>query len=387
MSSEVASICGLFVYELTSVRGLGLKIKRLVEFSGLFVYNGKSSFFDKAYGRGFMNYLTMDFGGTLAKYSVMDENCQVLLREEAPAPKASADQYYDFVTDVYTRNKEKFDLQGIALSMPGVLDSDSGLLIGSGAYIPLHGHNVVNELRERVDVPVTMENDGKCGVLAEVWKGNLKDCTDGAVIILGTAVAGGIVKDRKVHKGKRFTAGELSFALVGIEDDMRSTAYYRCGVSPLLFNACMKKGIDVTKLPNHGLTKFSFIEDQKSFSEWNDRPEYAHGMNGLQFFELLEQGDPDITELYQQYLKDLARLVLNIQIFFDPDKILIGGGISRQERLVPDIRAALADLQEKVIMGYRFDTVIDVCYFMNEANQYGALYHFLEKKKQEESGK
>ena len=61
-----------------------------------------------------MNYLTMDFGGTLAKYSVMDENCQVLLREEAPAPKASADQYYDFVTDVYTRNKEKFDLQGIA---------------------------------------------------------------------------------------------------------------------------------------------------------------------------------------------------------------------------------------------------------------------------------
>ena len=228
-----------------------------------------------------MNYLTMDFGGTLAKYSVMDENCQVLLREEAPAPKASADQYYDFVTDVYTRNKEKFDLQGIALSMPGVLDSDSGLLIGSGAYIPLHGHNVVNELRERVDVPVTMENDGKCGVLAEVWKGNLKDCTDGAVIILGTAVAGGIVKDRKVHKGKRFTAGELSFALVGIEDDMRSTAYYRCGVSPLLFNACMKKGIDVTKLPNHGLTKFSFIEDQKSFSEWNDRPEYAHGMNGL----------------------------------------------------------------------------------------------------------
>jgi predicted NBD/HSP70 family sugar kinase len=149
----------------------------------------------------------------------------------------------------------------------------------------------------------------------------------------------------------------------------------------------MKKGIDVRKLPNHRLIEFPFIEDQKSFSEWNDRPEYAHGMNGLQFFELLEQGDPDITELYQQYLKDLARLVLNIQIFFDPDKILIGGGISRQERLVPDIRAALADLQEKVIMGYRFDTVIDVCYFMNEANQYGALYHFLEKKKQEESGK
>ena len=222
-----------------------------------------------------MNYLTMDFGGTLAKYSVMDENCQVLLREEAPAPKASADQYYDFVTDVYTRNKEKFDLQGIALSMPGVLDSDSGLLIGSGAYIPLHGHNVVNELRERVDVPVTMENDGKCGVLAEVWKGNLKDCTDGAVIILGTAVAGGIVKDRKVHKGKRFTAGEFSFALVGIEDDMRSTAYYRCGVSPLLFNACMKKGIDVRKLPNHRLIEFPFIEDQKTFSSL-----FRNGMTG-----------------------------------------------------------------------------------------------------------
>ena len=52
-----------------------------------------------------MNYLTMDFGGTLAKYSVMDENCQVLLREEAPAPKASADQYYDFSATNY---KERY---------------------------------------------------------------------------------------------------------------------------------------------------------------------------------------------------------------------------------------------------------------------------------------
>lgn len=50
-----------------------------------------------------------------------------------------------------------------------------------------------------------------CAALAEAWIGNLADCDDGIVVILGTGVGGGIIKDKKLHRGRHFTAGEFSF--------------------------------------------------------------------------------------------------------------------------------------------------------------------------------
>ncbi len=160
-----------------------------------------------------MNYLTMDFGGTLAKYSVMDEDLNVYLRDEAPAPTTTPEDYYEFVAGIFRKVEKECDVKGIALSMPGVIDAEKGVLMGSGAYRMLAGQCVTEEIEKRTGVPVTMENDGKCGVLAEVWKGNLADVDDGVVIILGTGIAGGIVQNRKILKGKDLSAGEFSYSI------------------------------------------------------------------------------------------------------------------------------------------------------------------------------
>ena len=56
-----------------------------------------------------------------------------------------------------------------------------------------------------------MENDGKCAALAEFWRGSLKGCTNGAVVVIGTGVAGGIILNGKLFRGNHFTAGEYSY--------------------------------------------------------------------------------------------------------------------------------------------------------------------------------
>lgn len=63
-------------------------------------------------------------------------------------------------------------------------------------------------------IPVTIENDGKCAALAEFWKGSLQGCTNGAVVVLGTGVAGGIIINGELYRGKRFSAGEYSYICV-----------------------------------------------------------------------------------------------------------------------------------------------------------------------------
>ncbi|MCR5294213.1 MAG: ROK family protein [Lachnospiraceae bacterium] len=324
-----------------------------------------------------MNYLTMDFGGTLVKYSIMDEALNVLLRDEAPAPISDSEAYYGFVVRLAGKLRKEFDLKGAALSMPGVIDAEKGVLVGSGAYYRLAGQSVTEEIERRTGLPASMENDGKCGVLAEVWKGNLSDVDNGVVIILGTAVAGGIVLNRKLLKGRDFSAGEFSYSIVGEERGFECTAFYHCGVSTLLHKACIAKGIDVRKLSIYPMMgNFKLFQDQTEFSELNDLPEYAEGMDGRQFFDFLRAGDPAVEEIYRKYVFDVARLAMNETISFDPERILIGGGISRQDRLIEDIRTEY-DFLRTICGGSLFKTEISRCRYMNEANQYGALYHFL----------
>lgn len=325
-----------------------------------------------------MNYLVTDFGGTLAKYSIMNENCEIYKQAEHEAPLASKESFLDFLCQLYEENRKEYKIAGIAVSMPGVIDEKQGIIRSAGAYLELYGMHLKEELKDRIPVPVSVENDGKCGALAEVWRGNLKDCQDGIVLILGTAVAGGIIKDRKIHKGKNLSAGEFSYMLLGDEPSLRDTALLRCSVSALLFRACLAKGIDAHKMSNYDLMQHFFDCEQK-LSSWDEAPEYAKGMDGYQFFELLEKGDQEIRKLYEEYIANLAKLVLNLQLVYAPEKILIGGGISRQPRLVKDIRAQYEKLQQIYMGVFSAPCEIETCYFENIANQYGALYLFLEE--------
>lgn len=321
-----------------------------------------------------MDYLTMDFGGTLVKYSVMDENTTVYCSGEAPAPLGSVKTITDFIRKIYFQYSQRYDLKGIAISMPGMIDSRQGILITAGAYY-VYDVDMPWELRD-LPIPVSVENDGKCGALAEAWRGNLKDCRDGIVLILGTGLAGGVIKDGRIHKGKALTAGEFSFLIMDNTQSYKSTGMYRCGVASLLYRACLAKGIDVTKSPSYGRL-LDLCGDDQQLTEWDHRPEYAQGMNGYQFFQLLEQGDSDISRLYQQFTYDIARVLFNLQCVYAPEKILVGGGISRQERLIPDIRSQYQVLENYFADNIQMHCYIEACHFGNEANQYGALYHFL----------
>ena len=325
-----------------------------------------------------MNYLTVDFGGTLVKYSVMNESCEVFLRGEETAPTESRQAFLDMLSALYEK-AASWTVAGIAISMPGVIDAETGYVKSAGAYHTLYEMNLMRELNGRIPVPVSVENDGKCGALAETWRGNLRDCDDGIALILGTAVGGGIIKNRMVHRGKSLSAGEFSFLVLGDTALPRNLAWAKCGVSPLLFEAMRRKGIDVKKHPHYGMYQDA-LPCEQSLTEWNQNPEYDRGMNGYQFFALLEQGDPDIRRLYDEYAYHLALLAFNLQVTYAPEKILIGGGISRQPRLVPDIRAQYERIQREAGIGFALPCRLDVCLLGNEANQYGALYHFLNRR-------
>ena len=81
--------------------------------------------------------------------------------------------------------------------------------------------------------------------------------------------------------------------------------------------------------------------------------------------------------VYEQFLHSLALLVHSIQLCNAPEKIVIGGGLSRVERLLPDLQAELERLYEVCLVPASAQAHLCKSRYLDECNLLGAAYHFL----------
>lgn len=299
-----------------------------------------------------MNYLTIDIGGTYIKYALISEHTMILEKSKVATPEAGHATIHDLIeilTDIIKKYQHSID--GVAFSIPGIIDSDSGYAYTAGAVAYLAGQNLVDLLSEKIDVPVTVENDGKCAALAEFWQGSLKGCINGATIVLGTAVGCGLIIDGKLHKGKNFLAGEVSYMLFDASDDQ--FFWHKGGVENLLILTSKNTGIPYEEL------------------------------DGIKVFEMANQGDKRALVAIDEYTKCLAKHLYSIQCLLDLDIFAIGGGISGQpllmEYLQKNIDAFCKNHSFRSFSPIIPKPKITACKYFNDANLIGALYHHLNK--------
>ncbi len=155
-----------------------------------------------------MEYLVIDVGGTAIKYACMNENAEFLERGEIPTPMDSLDSYLAALGTIIHRYDH--NVEGIAMCVPGIIDSVQGVCITGGNLRYVKDLPLATLLEERYGLRVSLENDARCAALAELWRGSLKNCADGVVIVLGSAVGGALVKKGSIHKCSHITAGEIS---------------------------------------------------------------------------------------------------------------------------------------------------------------------------------
>ena len=141
--------------------------------------------------------LGIDVGGTSVKYATCDEKGHLFDKGSFKTPDTLEDMYQAIET-IY---KER-DVDGIALSMPGAVASDEGVIYGASAIDYIHGPNIKKDLEERLQTRVELENDANCAALAEVWLGAAKDNQDCCFVVCGTGIGGAVIKDKKIHKGQ-----------------------------------------------------------------------------------------------------------------------------------------------------------------------------------------
>lgn len=299
-----------------------------------------------------MKYLVLDIGGSAIKYSLMTKELDFIEKGNTPTLMDSIESFIETVGKIYDKYKD--EIEGMAISMPGILDSEKGYAYTGGSLDYNCNKEIVRILQERCPTKITIENDGKCAALAEVWKGSLKNYNDGVVIVLGTGVGGGIVKDGKLHKGKNFFAGEFSF----IATDVNNTGKHEnlwgsvSGSKALIDAVAKVKDIPVEEL------------------------------DGYKVFNYANNRDKDVLKVLDDFTYKLAVQIFNLHCVLNSEIFSIGGGISGQDILIEYIQKNI-DKYHKIFEDFN-GVSLDVpkpkvvrCKFRNDANLIGALYNFI----------
>ena len=295
-----------------------------------------------------MKITVIDVGGTFIKHALMNEHNEILERGKIPTPMSNRADFIKTIVDIHNSYAES---EGVALSMPGIIDAERGICITSGALEYNTGANIIAELRAELSnnpIKITLENDAKCAALAEAKVGALSDVRDGFVMIFGTAIGGAFIKDHKVHRGMHFSAGEVSFIVTERGGDPIDDNFFgfQCGVPQLC----------------------------EAFARQKNLP--SEQVDGVMLFDAVNQNDPSALECLDQFTRQVAVQILNLQMILDPERFAIGGGISAQPKFLESIRKNLVELQSKCRFDFPRPSVV-TCKFQNDANLIGALQHFL----------
>lgn len=324
-----------------------------------------------------MKCLVLDYGGSSVKYAVVDDAAVMTRNGSAAAPLSSLEEFLDSVAALYEGVKEEVD--GIAMSLPGFIDPETGMHFGSGVYGDLlKGKNVKELLQKRCGCRVSLENDGKCGALAEAWKGSLSDVKNGAVLVLGSGIGGGVIVDGRVLHGRNTTAGEFSFLLTDRKGSMFDAGFMSVGIMGLTYEVCKRKNLDLSVQDAAPMMAYLDSLAGGNYPVFAQEPQKIKA-DGRQIFRWVAEGDPVAKEVYGEFLHSLAMICQNIQITLAPDRIVIGGGLSRAERLLDDLRAEIDRLCRDAMIDDMMKAEVVRSRYMNECNILGAMYNYIQQ--------
>ena len=203
--------------------------------------------------------------------------------------------------------------RGIGVGAPGITHHTEGVV--DWAYtlnwkeFPLKAR-----LTERYHLPITVDNDTNLAALGELWFGAGQNVQNMVVVTIGTGIGAGIIIDGALYRGSTEASGEIGNMLTGRE--FLGHNYQDFGALER-----MASGTGVAERARAALSAES----------------PARGADGLlaeEVFEAARQGQPWAVAIVDETVDHLAVAIANLAVCFDPELIVLGGGVSRSTDLL-----------------------------------------------------
>ena len=307
-------------------------------------------------------YLGIDIGGTATKMGIVDSIGNILYKNQY---SVSFDNYETPILEtVLKKSKEfilesKFDIAnilGIGISATGQIDTPKGIVVGTGGNIRNWDNAPIKEEFEKLyNLPVIVVNDANCVALGEKWIGYAKDTKNALILTIGTGLGGGIIVNDKILLGRSGLAGEIGHFSINNKGRV-------CTCGNL---GCFEQYASMTAL----------LKQVKNYLDENDiKPESE--LNGFYIFEAIKNNDSEITKIVETWIEDIACGITSLVHIFNPEVVLIGGGVSTQKELFVD--KLDTKLNNKIMPNFRKGIKLLPAKLGNDAGLIGAVYYLLD---------
>ncbi len=261
----------------------------------------------------------IDLGGTKIEALALGRGGEELLRRRVTTPAGRYEETLDAVAhlvDALERETGRCGMVGVGI--PGTISPATGLIKNANS-VCLIGHALDKDLERRLGRPVRLANDADCFALSEATDGAGAGAMSVFGAILGTGVGGGLIYEGRLIQGPNAIAGEwghnpLPWPRIWPHGDERPGPRCYCG----------RSGCIETFLSGPGLAR----DHEAATGDARAPAEIAAAA---------ASGEPAANASLDRYVDRLARALAGVINIFDPDVIVLGGGMSKVARLYEEV--------------------------------------------------
>jgi len=219
--------------------------------------------------------------------------------------------------DKVLENVNKEEVRAIGIGSPGPLDLEKGLIVYT-PNLPFKNFELVKPIKERYNIPTYLDNDANVATLSEFMFGAGKGSKNMVFVTVSTGVGGGAILNGNIYRGSTANALEIGHTTV-----MKGGP--RCGCGNTGCVESVASGTAIMKRAKEALDS----KVETSLRNYDD-------VTAREVFLEAERGDRVSQDILNDALSYLGIGIANIANSFDPDKIVIGGGVSEAGKIVFD---------------------------------------------------
>ena len=305
-------------------------------------------------------YLGIDVGGTAVKFGLVDEDGNMVSKvSEYPV---RFDNYETPIIETVVKSARLFmeansksftEIAGIGVSATGGINSKLGIVEGSAGHIKnWEGTNIKARLESEFGVNTEVLNDANAAVLGEMWKGAARGKENVVVMTIGTGVGGGIIVDSKILLGTKGFAGEIGHIPVNVDGEDCS---------------CGNKGC----IEHYGSTSALVRNVKEAVISGEIKGIEADDVDGRLIFKEVAAGNEAVIKYVDGWINYISAALVGLVHIFNPEMIILGGGVSRQKELFVD------RVKEKVIKSvmpnFAIELTVEAAKLGNDAGIIGAV--------------
>jgi len=266
-----------------------------------------------------MKVIGLDLGGTKLAAALFNENGKIYHKEATALGKRQGKEVEALIKQQIRKllsiaESDKLEIKALGISVPGIYYSKTGHVwapnIPGWTYYPLL--HEIGPMTETHKIKIKIDSDRACYILGETWQGIAKGCKNAVFLAVGTGIGAGILIEGNVLRGNSDIAGAIGW--MALDRPFRNE-YKTCGCFEYYASG-------------NGIAKAAQILLNNDYNYSGIfREKNIERISSHDVFEAYKIQDRIATKILNECIAYWGMAVANLISLFNPEKIILGGGV------------------------------------------------------------